>query len=211
MNLTDLLHIEQAATSMIPLAHPYLGRNARRYFNECLDTEWISSRGRFIPDLESAFSEFNGNRRGLAVSNATVGLHLALVAMGIGPGDEVIVPALTFAATINVVLHAGARPVIVDIDPKTWNICPDAIRAAITPRTKAIIPVHLYGYPADMDAILEIAESHDLQVVEDAAEAHGAEYGGRKVGRFGRVGVFSFFGNKIITTGEGGMCWNMAV
>jgi perosamine synthetase len=189
----------------IPLVRPYFGRHAARYYQECLDSGWVSSKGRFIAEFEHAFADFNGSRHALAVSNATVALHLALVAMGIGPGDEVIVPALTFAATINVVLHAGATPVIVDIDPDTWNIAPAAIRAAITPRTRAIIPVHLYGYPAEMPAILEIAAQHKLQVLEDAAEAHGAQYGGRRVGAFGRAGVFSFYGNKIITTGEGGI------
>jgi len=206
MRLNEMNTGEAPPAEAIPLVQPYLGRQARAYFNECLDTGWISSKGHFIPDFERAFAEFNGSRFALAVSNATVGLHLALVSLGIGPGDEVIVPDLTFAATINVVLHAGATPVIVDIDPATWNISPERIRAAITPRTRAIMPVHLYGYPADMAAIMQIAHDHGLEVIEDAAEAHGAEFAGRKVGSFGRVGVFSFFGNKIITTGEGGIC-----
>ena len=190
----------------IPLIKPYLGKNARTYVDECFDSHWISSRGHFIPDFESAFANFAGTKHAVAVSNGTVALHLALIALGIGSGDEVIVPDLTFAATVNSVLHAGAVPVIVDVEPHSWNICPDRIREAITPRTKAIIPVHLYGYPCNMEAIMDISREFGLKVIEDAAEAHGAEFGGKRVGGFGDVGTFSFYGNKIITTGEGGMC-----
>jgi perosamine synthetase len=142
----------------------------------------------------------------VSVSNGTVALHLALVALGIGKGDEVIVPDLTFAATINAVLHANATPVIVDIEEESWCISPSEIERAITERTKAIIPVHLYGQPCDMDSIMSIATRHNLKVVEDCAEAHGALFRGKKVGSFGDIGCFSFYGNKIITTGEGGMC-----
>ena len=142
----------------------------------------------------------------LAVSNGTVALHLAMVALGIGEGDEVIMPDLTFAATINTVLHAKATPVIVDVDLESWTLDPAEFEKAITPRTKAVIPVHLYGQPCDMDRILEIARRRKLFVIEDAAQAHGATYHSRKVGSLGDIGCFSFFGNKIVTTGEGGIC-----
>lgn len=190
----------------IPLIEPYLGKNGRLYVTECFDSKWISSRGHFIADFEKAFAKFEGTEYAVAVSNGTVALHLALVALGIKEGDEVIVPDLTFAATINAVLHAKATPVIVDIDVNTWNISVQKIREAITDKTKAIIPVHLYGYPSDMPGIVKIAQEHDLWVIEDAAEAHGAEIEGTKVGAIGDIGTFSFYGNKIITTGEGGMC-----
>lgn len=143
---------------------------------------------------------------GVAVSNGTTALHLALTALGVGEGDEVIVPDITFAATINAVLYTGATPVIVDIEEDGWCISPDEIEKAVTERTKAVIPVHIYGQPCDMERIMEIAGKYGLYVVEDCAEAHGARYDGRKVGSFGDISCFSFFGNKIITTGEGGMC-----
>jgi len=143
---------------------------------------------------------------GVATSNGTVAIHLALVALGIGPGDEVIVPDLTFAATINAVLYANATPVIVDVDPITWTIFPEEIEKAITSKTKAIIPVHVYGQACEMDKIMSIAKTHNLKVIEDCAEAHGAEFKGKRVGSFGDISTFSFFANKIITTGEGGMC-----
>ena len=143
---------------------------------------------------------------GVAVSNGTTALHLALTALGVGEGDEVIVPDITFAATINAVLYTGATPVIVDVEEDGWCISPDEIEKAVTERTKAVIPVHIYGQPCDMERIMEIAGKYGLYVVEDCAEAHGARYDGRKVGSFGDISCFSFFGNKIITTGEGGMC-----
>jgi perosamine synthetase len=151
------------------------------------------------------FAEFCGTSYAIATSNGTTALHLALLALDIGPSDEVIVPTLTFIATANAVTYTGARPVFVDSEPETWNLDPDLIEEAITSRTKAIIPVHLYGHPANMAPILEIAVQHGLSVVEDAAEAHGACYKGCRVGGIGDIGTFSFYGNKIITTGEGGM------
>jgi perosamine synthetase len=190
----------------IPLIQPYLGKKAQFYIAECLDSNWVSSRGHFIQDFEQMFADFVGTKHAVAVSNGSVALHLALICLGIKEGDEVIVPDLTFAATINAVLHAHATPVIVDIDPDTWNIAPKNILRAITKKTKAIIPVHLYGYPCNMDEVMKIARDHGLRVIEDAAEAHGAEFNKKKVGSFGDVGTFSFYGNKIITTGEGGMC-----
>ena len=141
----------------------------------------------------------------MSAANGTVALHLAFAALGMGPGDEVIVPTLTYVASVNAIAYTGAKPIFVDSDPTCWNLDPGLIERAITPRTKAIEVVHLYGHPADMDPILEIAARHDLHVVEDAAESHGATYKGRRVGAIGTVGAFSFFGNKIITTGEGGM------
>lgn len=189
----------------IPIAEPMLGGNELAYVTECIKTNWISSQGTFVRRFESDFAARLGAPHAVAVSNGTVALHLALKAFDIGPGDEVIVPDLTFAATINAVLYAGATPVIVDVDARSWNIDPEAVAAALTPRTRAIIPVHLYGQPADMDAIMALAERHDLIVIEDAAEAAGSSHKGRPCGTIGHAGTFSFFSNKLITTGEGGM------
>lgn len=194
-----------ARPQRIPVAEPALHGNELKYVTECITTNWISSQGSFVRRFETEFAARLGVPHGLAVSNGTVALHLALKAFDIGPGDEVIVPDLTFAATINSVLHAGATPVIVDVDPESWNIDPEAIAAVITPRTRAIMPVHLYGQPADMDAIMALAERHRLVVIEDAAEAAGALHNGRPCGSIGHAGTFSFFSNKVITTGEGGM------
>lgn len=189
----------------IMVAEPTLGGNERKYVLDCLDTNWISSNGKYIGMLESAFAEFCGSRHAIACNNGTTSLHLALVAMGLEPGDEVIIPTVTYIATANCVRYCHAKPVLVDVEPGTLNVDPSAIEKAITPKTKGIIPVHLYGYPADMDAINAIAKRHGLFVLEDAAEAHGATIGGRRVGSMGTAASFSFFGNKIVTTGEGGM------
>lgn len=189
-----------------PVAEPEIGEEELKNVVEAVRSGWISSKGEFIEKFEKSFSKYIGVRHGITTSNGTVALHLALVALGIGPGDEVIVPDLTFAATINAVLYTGANPVIVDINPDYWCIDTSKLREAITPRTKAIIPVHLYGHPCDMDEIMEISERYGLFIIEDVAEAHGAEYKGRKVGSFGHISCFSFYGNKIITTGEGGIC-----
>jgi perosamine synthetase len=190
---------------LIPLTEPLLNGRELEYVTECIRTNWVSSLGTFVTRFEQEFAAFCGCRFGIAVSNGTVALHLSLVTLGIGPGDEVIVPTLTFVATANAVRYTGATPVFVDAEPRTWNMDPDALAVAVTSRTRAIIPVHTYGHPADMDPILEIARRHDLAVIEDAAEAHGAEYKGKRVGNLGTLGCFSFYGNKIITTGEGGM------
>ncbi len=190
----------------IPVSEPFLGGNEEKYVVECVRSGWISSLGRFIPEFEEKFAGFCGSKSGIAVMNGTAALQLALAAIGIKEGDEVIIPDLTFVATANAVKYLGATPVLVDAEPDTWNIDPAAIPSAITPRTKAIIPVHLYGHPCNMGPIMETAEKRGLSVIEDAAEAHGAEYRGKKVGSIGHVGCFSFYGNKIITTGEGGMC-----
>lgn len=189
----------------LPVAAPTLGGNELRYVTECVLTNWISSQGRFVMEFERAFAKFSGVKHSVAVSNGTVALHLALVLAGIGPGDEVIVPTLTFVATVNAVRHAGATPVFVDSERNTWTIDPLQVEKKITARTKAVIPVHLYGHPADMDPIMDLARRHNLFVIEDAAEAHGALYKGKRVGSIGHIGCFSFYGNKIITTGEGGM------
>lgn len=190
----------------IPVAEPDLRGNVKKYVLDCLDTNWISSLGKYIPLFEQKFSYYCGCNYGVSVANGTTALHLALAALGIGKGDEVLVPDLTFVATPNAVAYTGAKPVLVDADPKIWNIDPEKIEEKITPNTKAIIPVHLYGHPCDMEPIMKVAEEHNLFVIEDCAEAHGAEYIGKKVGSIGDIGCFSFYGNKILTTGEGGMC-----
>jgi perosamine synthetase len=190
---------------MIPVYSPLIGEHEKRYVLEAVESTWISSKGAFLERFEREFAGFCGAREGVATCNGTVSLHLALAALGIGAGDEVIVPTLTYVASVNAITYTGATPVFVDCEPDYWNLDPAAVEAAITPRTKAIEVVHLYGHPADMDPILALAERHGIAVVEDAAEAHGARYRGRPVGAIGRVGSFSFFGNKIVTTGEGGM------
>lgn len=190
---------------MIPVFAPWLSENARRYVLDCVDSGWISSLGQYVGRFERDFAAFCEAGLAVATSNGTTALHLGLATLGIGPGDEVLVPDLTFVSTANVVRYTGAAPVLVDADPRTWGMDPAAARRKVTARTRAIIPVHLYGHPVDMDPLLELAAEHGLDVVEDAAEAHGARYKGRRVGALGRLGAFSFYGNKIITTGEGGM------
>lgn len=190
----------------IPVALPNLEGNELKYVTDALLSTWISSSGHYIDEFEKNFSQYIGTEFGVSTSNGTTALHLALLALGVGKGDEVIIPDLTFAATINAVLHANAIPVIVDVEKDSWCIDPIEIDKAITPKTKAIIPVHLYGQPCDMEKIMSIAIKHGLYVIEDCAEAHGAEVNNQKVGSFGDIACFSFFGNKIITTGEGGMC-----
>jgi perosamine synthetase len=173
--------------------------------NECLDSTWISSIGSFIDRFEAQFATFCGTAHGVSCANGTVALHVALRGFGIGPGDEVVVPALTYVATANAVRYCGAEPVFVDSDRATWNLDPNDLARKITPRTRAIIAVHLYGRPAPMREVLQAARAHGLLVLEDAAEAHGARYYGQPVGSLGNAAAFSFFGNKIITSGEGGM------
>jgi perosamine synthetase len=189
----------------IPVASPVFAGNEKKYVNDCLDTTWISSTGKYLDQFEEKFAEFCQVKHAVACCNGTVAVHLALLAMGVGAGDEVLVPTLTFIATANAVTYCGARPVFVDSEPKTWNIDPAQLEKKITSRTKGIIVVHLYGHPADMDPIMTLARKHGLFVIEDAAEAHGAVYKGRRVGGIGDLATFSFYGNKIITTGEGGM------
>jgi perosamine synthetase len=191
---------------MIPVAEPCLGEEELKNVIEAVNSGWISSKGKFIEEFEREFARYCGVKYGVATANGTVALHLALKALGIGKGDEVIVPALTFVATANAVTYCNAKPVFVDSHPEYWCINPEKIEEKITKNTKAIVVVHLYGHPCDMDWIEDIAEDRGLYVIEDAAEAHGAEYKGKKVGSFGDIACFSFYGNKIITTGEGGMC-----
>lgn len=191
---------------MIPVYEPLLGDLELEYAQTCIRSGWISSIGEFIPRFEKEFAAFCGSQYGIATASGTTALHLALSALTIGSGDEVIVPSLTFIASANVVVYTGATPVFVDSEKNSWNIDPADIKAKITSRTRAILVVHLYGHPADMDPILRLAKEYNLFIVEDAAEAHGALYAGRRVGSLGTIGCFSFYGNKIITTGEGGMC-----
>jgi perosamine synthetase len=189
----------------IPVYQPSLQGNEKKYVNECMDSSWISSRGEFIPRFERSFCDYTGARFATSVTNGTVANHLALLALGIGPGDEVIVPTLTYVASANAIAYLGAKPVFVDSRRDSWQMDPDEVRRKITPRTRALMVVHVYGHPADMDAILSIAEQHGLFVVEDCAEAIGARCGTRHVGTLGEIAAFSFFGSKTITTGEGGM------
>ncbi|MCX6182219.1 MAG: aminotransferase class I/II-fold pyridoxal phosphate-dependent enzyme [Bacteroidetes bacterium] len=199
-------YFQKETLYQIPISAPSLRGNEFKYLVDAFLSTWISSTGSYIEIFEANFAAFCEAKHGVAVSNGTVAIHLALKALGIGRGDEVIVPDLTFAATINTVFHSEATPVIVDVEEDSWCIDPKEIEKAITPKTKAIIPVHLYGQPCDMDAIMAIAKKHNLYVIEDCAEAHGAMYNGKKVGSIGHIGCFSFFANKVITTGEGGMC-----
>jgi perosamine synthetase len=190
---------------VIPVFAPWLSENVRRYVLDCVDTGWISSLGEYVPRFEQDFARFCEARHAVATSNGTTALHLALVTLEIGPGDEVLVPDLTFVATANVVRYTGATPVLVDADPVTWGMDPADTARKLTPRTRAVIPVHVYGHPVDLEPLLDLGRRHGIKVVEDAAEAHGARYHGRRVGALGEIGAFSFYGNKIITTGEGGM------
>ncbi len=183
-----------AATSRaaIPVAAPDLGGNEEAYVVEAIRSSWISSTGPFVQRFESEFAKLCGTRTSLGVCNGTVALHLALLGLDVRPGDEVLVPSLTYIATANAVRYVGAEPVFVDVDPATWCIDPKLLEASITRRTKGIIAVHLYGHPADMDAINRLAAVHGLWVVEDAAEAHMARYKGRVVGGLSQIGTFSF-------------------
>lgn len=189
----------------IPVYKPDLRGNELRYITKCVKSQWISSIGEYVTAFEKRFAKWCGSKYGVSTCNGTTALHLALAVLDIKKGDEVIVPALTFVATANVVKYTGAKPVFVDICEDTWCIDPEKIKKVITKKTKAIIPVHLYGHPCDMDAIMKIARKYNLYVIEDAAEAHGAAYKGKKVGAIGHMGCFSFYGNKVMTTGEGGM------
>jgi perosamine synthetase len=189
----------------IPVYQPSLNGNEKKYVNECLDSTWISSKGKFVTEFENAFAAYVGVKNATTVSNGTVAIHLALLALGIGEGDEVIVPTLTYISSVNTIVYTGAKPVFVDSLEKNWQIDPADILKKITPKTKAIMAVHLYGHPCDMDALVEICKKNDLFLIEDCAEAIGTLYKGKHVGTFGDISTFSFFGNKTITTGEGGM------
>jgi perosamine synthetase len=181
-----------------------MGGNEEKYVVEAIRSSWVSSTGPFVTRFEQDFALLCGASSSIGVCNGTVALHLALLALDVRPGDEVLVPSLTYIATANACRYVGAEPVFVDVDPETWCIDPAKFEAAITRRTRGIIAVHLYGHPADMDTITHLAGVHGLWVVEDAAEAHLAKYRGKPVGALGTVGTFSFYGNKIFTSGEGG-------
>ncbi|MHB8580203.1 MAG: DegT/DnrJ/EryC1/StrS family aminotransferase, partial [Ignavibacteriaceae bacterium] len=189
----------------IPIYQPTLDGNEKKYVNECIDTSWISSRGEFIPRFENDFRKFIGVEHATAVSNGTVALHLAIVTLGIGPGDEVIVPSFTYIASVSTIAITGATPVFVDSLEDTWQMDPKDVKNKITIHTKAIMAVHLYGHPCEMDELVRIAKENNLFLIEDCAEAFGSTYKKKHVGTFGDLATFSFYGNKTITTGEGGM------
>lgn len=194
-----------AAGRHIPVAAPVFAGREKEYVADCMESGWVSSGGKYVELFEAAFAEFCGARHAVAVCNGTAALHVALAAHGVGAGDEVIVPTLTYVATANAVTYCGARPVFVDSEPVTWNLDPAQVEYKITPRTKGIVAVHLYGHPAEIDELRAVADRHGLFLLEDAAEAHGALYKGRAAGALGDAAAFSFYGNKIIATGEGGM------
>lgn len=191
--------------SFIPVYKPSLSGNELDYVTSCLNDGWVSSRGTFVNRFESSFAEFLNISAATSVSNGTVALHLALYSLGLGPGDEIIVPAFTYIASVNAISYVGARPVFVDSEPSSWNIDVSGIEACITNRTKAILAVHLYGAMCDMPALLRICDQYNLFLIEDVAEAFGSKLNGSFAGSFGHISTFSFFGNKTITTGEGGM------
>ena len=190
---------------MIPVNEPLLDGNEKKYLNECIDTGWISSEGPFIRRFEEEFAATIGRRHAIAVTNGSMALDAAVVALELSPGDEVLLPSFTIISCAAAIVRAGAVPVVIDADPLTWNVDVTQIEAHITPRTKAIMVVHIYGLPSDMGPILALAEKHGLRVIEDAAEMHGQTYRGRPCGSFGDLSTFSFYPNKHITTGEGGM------
>ena len=190
---------------MIPVNEPLLNGNESRYLAECVETGWISSEGPFVKKFEAGFADLVGRRHAIAVTNGTAALDAAVDALGLGPGDEVVMPTFTIISSILQIVRCGATPVLVDSDPLTWNMNVEQVAARITPRTRAIMVVHIFGLPADMDPILALAEQHGLAVIEDAAQMHGQTYRGRPCGSFGDISTFSFYPNKLMTTGEGGM------
>jgi perosamine synthetase len=194
-----------AEKECIKVCEPTLDKDELNYVTDCIKQGWISSMGNYVALFEQRFAEFVGVKHAVSVTNGTHALELALAALGVGPGDEVIVPTFTMIACSNAVRYLGATPVFVDARPDTWNIDETQVEAAITKKTKAIMVVHIYGHPVEMDTIMAIAEKHGIAVIEDAAEAHGALYKGRKIGSIGDIGCFSLYANKVITTGEGGL------
>jgi len=188
-----------------PVYKPYLKGNEKKYVNECLDSTWISSKGKYVEQFEESFAKYINIKYAASVCNGTIALHLALITLGIGQGEEVIVPTFTYIASVNAITYTGATPVFVDSLPDTWQMDPDDVKKKITSKTKAIMPVHLYGHPCEMDKICKIAKENNLFIIEDAAESFGSKYKGKYTGTFGDIATFSFFGNKTITTGEGGM------
>lgn len=190
----------------IRMSEPYIGKEELENVTEAVQTGWISSSGHFIAEFENAFSKYIGTKHGIATSNGTTAIHLALAALGIKKGDNVVVPSITSIACANAVRYTGAEPVFADSNNDYWCMDPEDVRSRITKKTKAIMAVHIYGHPCEMDSIRQIAKEADIPIIEDCAEAHGAEYKKKRVGNFSAISCFSFYGNKIITTGEGGMC-----
>ena len=189
----------------IPIYEPSLTGNEKKYVNDCLDSTWISSKGKYLALFENGFKEYLDIKYATTVANGTVAIHLALVALLVGPGYEVIVPTLIYIASVNAIQYTGATPIFVDSLDGTWQMSPEDVKKKITPNTKAIMAVHLYGHACDMDALQKICKQNDIFLIEDCAEAIGTTFNGKKVGTFGDISAFSFFGNKTITTGEGGM------
>lgn len=189
----------------IPVCVPFLNGNESKYVKDCIDTGWISSSGKYVKAFEESFASYCGSKYAVAVSNGTVAIHLALVALDIKKGDEVIIPSFTMIASAFAVCYTGAIPVFVDAEPDSWNIDVNKIEEKITNKTKAIMPVSIFGHPCEMERIWELAAKYNLKVIEDAAESHGAEYNGLKTGNLADITTFSFFANKNLTTGEGGM------
>jgi perosamine synthetase len=190
---------------MIPVSKPLLDGNEKRYLAECIDTGWISSEGPFVTRLEGFFAAYCGRKHAVAVCNGSAALDLAVSSLDLEEGDEVILPSFTIISCVQAILRAGARPVVVDCDPVTWTMTAGAVETAITSRTKAIMPVHIYGLPCNMDPLMALASRYGLHIIEDAAEAHGLTYKDQPCGSFGDVATFSFYSNKLVTTGEGGM------
>ena len=190
---------------MIPVNEPLIGERELQYVTECLKTGWISSSGKFIEQFEEKWATYCSMKYGFAVSNGTAALQVSVGCLDLEQSDEVIMPTFTIISCALAVIYNGGKPILVDSDPKTWTMNITQIEKKITEKTKAIMPVHIYGHPCDMDPILELAQKYNLVIIEDAAEAHGAEYKGKKCGAFGDISCFSFYANKIITTGEGGM------
>jgi perosamine synthetase len=189
----------------IPVNEPALHGNEKKYLLECLDTGWISSEGPFVHQFEAEFAKRVGRQYAVAVCNGSAALEVALAALNLGPGDEVILPTFTIISCASAIVRAGAKPVLVDVDPATWNMDVSQVEKCITPQTKAVMVVHIYGLPVDMDPLLSIAKQYNLAIIEDAAEMHGQTYRGQPCGSFGEISTFSFYANKHITTGEGGM------
>ncbi|MBR6255775.1 MAG: DegT/DnrJ/EryC1/StrS family aminotransferase [Lachnospiraceae bacterium] len=192
-------------SDFIPVNEPLLNGNEKKYLCECIDTGWISSEGPFVKEFEEKMSATVGRKYGIAVTNGTAALEVAVQALKLKEGDEVILPAFTIISCAEAIVRCGAKPVLVDCDPYTYNICAEDVEKKITSRTKALMVVHLYGLPVDMDPILKLAQEHGLKIIEDAAEMHGQTYKGRHCGSFGDISIFSFYPNKHVTTGEGGM------
>ena len=190
---------------MIPVCEPLIGDNVLPLVRDCIETGWISSEGRYIREFEEKWAQYCGVAHGVAVANGTCALQVAVGALDLPPGSEIILPSFTIISCAIAIIEAGCAPVLVDAEPDTWNANLDEVESKITPRTRAIMPVHMFGHPVDMSRLMDIAAKCDLRVIEDAAESHGAEVNGRRVGGIGDMGCFSFYANKIITTGEGGM------